>query len=318
MPVSPAPFFEDVAGGPPTGAACWVKTSDDVRIRVGHWHPAKSARGTVLMFPGRTEYIEKYADTAREMAARGFAMLAIDWRGQGLADRLLADHRLGHVVHFTDYQKDIAAALRAARELDLPRPFHLLAHSMGGAIGLRAVMEGLSVQSCVFTGPMWGINVPPLKRPASWAMAHGAPLFGRGAYLMPSTSYESYVLEAPFQGNFLTTDQGMYRMMQAQLRAHPDLGLGGPSVQWMSQALQECRLLGGRASPDVPCLTFLGTREKIVALHAVRERMKDWPRGTLEQVSGAEHEVLMETPKIRAHVYERIDNLFSGAPDSTP
>ena len=98
MDLTPAPFFEDVAGGPPGGAAWWLTTSDEKRIRVGLWPTnAEEPRGTVLLFPGRTEYIEKYGRTAQELAERGFATLAIDWRGQGLSDRMLDDPRIGHV-----------------------------------------------------------------------------------------------------------------------------------------------------------------------------------------------------------------------------
>jgi len=313
MPLAPAPFFDDVAGGPPGGTAWWVETSDDLRIRVGLW-PATTneVRGTVLLFPGRTEYIEKYGDTATELTKRGFAVLAIDWRGQGLADRLLDDARIGHVVHFPDYQKDISALLRAARELDLPRPFNLLAHSMGGAIGLRAVMEGLTVQACAFTGPMWGIYMSPLMRPIGWATAFLGPKLGFGTHLPPQTSLDFYVLSETFDKNVLTHDPDMYRMMQDQLNAHMELGLGGPSLIWLRESLSECKTLAGRASPDVPCITFLGSDEAIVDREAIRNRMKIWPRGVLDEVENAHHEVLMETSDIRAHVFDRLEALFSG------
>ena len=135
MTGSPAPLYDDVAGGPPGGSALWLTCSDGVRIRVGFWRPEAAAHGTVLLFPGRTEYIEKYGPAAADLAERGFAMLAIDWRGQGVADRVTDDPQVGHVAHFPDYQRDVAAALETAVQLDLPRPFHLLAHSMGGCIG---------------------------------------------------------------------------------------------------------------------------------------------------------------------------------------
>ncbi len=79
MDLSPAPLFEDVAGGPPGGAAHWLRTGDGIRIRVGHWRPEGTAHGTVFLFPGRTEYVEKYGDAAREFTRRGLAMLAVDW-----------------------------------------------------------------------------------------------------------------------------------------------------------------------------------------------------------------------------------------------
>jgi len=160
MALTPAPLFTDIHPGPEGGMAHWVETSDGKRIRVGHW-PVSGAKGTVLLFPGRTEYIEKYGPAASDLAARGLGTIAIDWRGQGLADRLLDDPRVGHVDAFSDYQKDVAAMLRAARALSLPRPFYLLAHSMGGCIGLRAVIEGLPVQAAAFTGPMW-VSISPL------------------------------------------------------------------------------------------------------------------------------------------------------------
>jgi len=53
---------------------------------VGHW-TGQHVKGTVLLFPGRTEYIEKYGPAAADFLARGFATVVIDWRGQGLADR---------------------------------------------------------------------------------------------------------------------------------------------------------------------------------------------------------------------------------------
>lgn len=311
MSITPAPFFEDVAGGPAGGAAWWVQTSDNVRIRVAAWHAEGAVKGTVFMFPGRTEYIEKYGETATQLVSRGYSVLSVDWRGQGLADRLLDDRRVGHVGHFTDYQKDIAAVLRVAREQELPKPWHVIGHSMGGAITLRAVMEGMPVQTCAFTGPMWGIYIAPIMRPLSRLTTIIAPLFGIQNRNAPSTSLGSYVLEQEFEGNTLTRDRDMYQMMRNQLTAHPELGLGGPSIHWVKEAVAECELLAERASPDLPCLTFLGTNEQIVDQDPIRARMPKWPRGHLVDVPGGEHEVLMETPNVRGPVFDQLDHLFT-------
>ena len=63
---APAPFHADLAEGPAGGHALWVNTSDGVRIRIGLW-PA-GEKGTVLLLPGRTEYIEKYGRAAADLA----------------------------------------------------------------------------------------------------------------------------------------------------------------------------------------------------------------------------------------------------------
>ncbi len=313
MDLSPAPLFTDVHPGPDGGVAHWAVTSDGKRIRVGHW-PLAGARGTVLLFPGRTEYIEKYGSTAAELAERGLATMAIDWRGQGLADRLITDELIGHVDAFSDYQKDVAAMMRAARALSLPRPYFLLAHSMGGCIGLRAIMEGLAVQAAAFTGPMWGIYMKPHLRPFATFLSSMMPHFGKGHLLPPGTTQMPYVLTAPFEDNMLTTDAQMYDMMRDQLNAHPDLSLGGPSYIWLREALAETMHLAQRSAPNLPAITFLGSNERIVALPPIHTRMDSWPAGRLVPVDGAEHEILMETDNLRKPVLDAIQKLFLGTP----
>jgi lysophospholipase len=310
MTLTPAPFLADVAGGPEGGRAYWLTTSDKMRIRAAVWSPEGADRGTVLLFPGRTEYIEKYGDSAGSLADRGYTTVAIDWRGQGLADRMLPDRRLGHVEKFTDFQKDVAAVVDMALALELPRPWHLVGHSMGGAIGLRALFEGLPVASSCFTGPMWGIAMAPAMRPFGEFMTYVGPWIGLRNRIVPTTAIDGYVLSNPFEDNQLTTDPDMFRMMQEQLKTHPDLVLGGPTVNWLSEAVKECRALARKPSPDLPCLTFLGTNERIVDTAAIHRRMAIWPKGRLEMVEGGEHEVLMEPPKIRNRVFDQMVELF--------
>ncbi|MEQ9695438.1 alpha/beta hydrolase [Shimia sp. SDUM112013] len=309
MTLHPAPFHADVAKGPESGTAHWVMTQDGVRIRVAHWRAAEE-KGTVLMFPGRTEYVEKYGRAAGEFAQRGYAMLAIDWRGQGLADRLIDDRAAGYVTAFTDYQTDIAAALDAAAALDLPKPYFLIGHSMGGCIGLRAVMSGLPVNAAVFSAPMWGILMSAVTRPAAWAMSWGSKRTGMGHKLAPGTKPETYVLAEPFQGNTLTRDPEMYRYMQDQVGTYPDLALGGPSLHWLHEALTEMRDLARRPAPDLPCTTFLGDNEQIVDPARIHQRMASWPGGTLELLKDGEHEVMMEVPETRRYVFDTSAALF--------
>ena len=52
--------------------------------------PPERPRGTVVLLTGRGEFIEKYAtEVVGELLERGFAVVALDWRGQGLSDRPL-------------------------------------------------------------------------------------------------------------------------------------------------------------------------------------------------------------------------------------
>lgn len=304
-----APLLADIAEGPSEGPsegqAFWLTAADGVRLRVAHW-PVDAAKGTVLLFPGRTEYIEKYGRTAVDLAARGYATMTIDWRGQGLSDRLASDSMSGHVARFHDYQRDVAAMLEAARALDLPRPWHLLAHSMGGTIGLRALIEGLPVASCGFSAPMWGIQMKRSRRPLAWLLAWGARYVAQGHRYAPTASRASYVLSEPFATNALTRDPEMHGYMVAQLRAHPELSLGGPSLNWLYEALRECRRLHALPSPAVPCLTLLGSDESIVDTGRIKARIARWPDAHLQRISGARHEPMMDTQATRDEICDML------------
>lgn len=303
-----APYYADIAGTP-DGECHWAITADGVRVRLGHW-PAEQAVGTVLIFPGRTEYIEKYGRTAAEFAKHGFSSVAIDWRGQGIADRLLDNRAVGHVDRFQDYQLDVKALLDYAKSLGLPQPYHLLGHSMGGCIGLRALYDGLDVRSVVFSAPMWGIKMSAAMRPIAWGLSSVSRPLGFGGVFAPGQQAETYVLRATLDDNTLTSDPANFTLLQDQLKSYPDLALGGPSLHWLNEALREMRLLARRPSPDLPCTTFLGSEEAIVDTAPVFARMKRWPKGELVLLDGGRHEVLMENPAIRNRVIDGAVALF--------
>ncbi len=307
-----APLHDHIARAPAGGRAFWLRTQDGVRLRMAAWTqgPLGAQKGTVLLLPGRTEYIEKYGPAAGEMAARGYAMLAVDWRGQGLADRLVPDPVKGHVAQFSDYQLDFDAVVAAAEQLELPRPFFMLGHSMGGCIGLRALNRGAQIKAAAFSAPMWGIRVPLLLRPVIATFARG---LANGPFALTyalGTDETTYVYKDAFAVNKLTTDPTMWAFMLEQLAREPALALSGPSLQWLSQALDECASLAALPSPAVPCHTALGTRERIVDATAVRARMANWTGGQLAMMPGAEHEVMMETAATRARFYDAATALF--------
>ncbi|MDG1862090.1 MAG: alpha/beta hydrolase [Yoonia sp.] len=310
-----APFFSDIAQGPDGGSANWVKTNDGLNIRVGHWVPADrgafdALKGTVLLFPGRSEYIEKYGPSAADFMSRGYATVAIDWRGQGLSDKTTDNPLLGDVFDFKDYQRDVAAFMGHVSGLDLPKPYFLVAHSMGGCIGLRALIEGLPVKAVSFSAPMWGISMAAPMRPLAWGISGMSRKMGFEQSLAPGQSAQSYISRVAFAENTLTSDRDMFDFMRGQLDAHPELELGGPSLRWLNESLHEMRRLKEATSPELPCLTFLGTNEAIVDPAAIRSRMGNWPMGALQLLTAGRHEVMMETPVMRTEVFDAMTEYF--------
>ncbi len=209
---------------------------------------------------------------------------------------------LGHVGAFEDYQRDVDALLSAAREVKLPEPFSLLAHSMGGSIALRAMCEGLPVARAVFSAPMWEIKLPAAMRPLPFVLPPIYRLARRGLDYAPGTRPTNYISETGFTENLLTTDRESYDILGRHAAAEPKFALGGPSVHWVGEAAKEGRALLRMPRPDVPTLTFLGTLEQVVSITAINRIHADWPSAELRLIEGGKHELLMEAPAICARV----------------
>src|SRR4249920_1675937 len=127
---------------PPDVVSGTFKTPDGVSLRFARWAPPPGRKGTVCLFQGRSEFIEKYFETVRDLRARGFAVATFDWRGQGMSDRGLSDRSRGHVRNFSEYATDLEAIMQQVVLPDCPPPIFALAHSMGAAIAIRACHDG--------------------------------------------------------------------------------------------------------------------------------------------------------------------------------
>ena len=80
--MEPTTIYSDEAEGPAGASAHRIATSDGVKIRVAGWKVGD--RGTVIIFNGRNEFVEKYGRVASDLAKAGYSTASLDWRSQGL------------------------------------------------------------------------------------------------------------------------------------------------------------------------------------------------------------------------------------------
>lgn len=220
-----APFHADVASAPPGTEAVWIRTEDDVRLRATLW-PGGTG-GTAVLFPGRTEFAEKYGRVAAALQARGLSVAAIDWRGQGLSDRPPDRPMLGHVDDFKSYQRDVSALLALLAARGMPEPYIMVAHSMGGAIGLRTLVEQPRFAKAVFSAPMWQLHMKMATREITTRLARLAGAIGLGKTLTPGANPGPTIVSVEFETNALTSDHDTFDWCAHQVTAHPELALGG-------------------------------------------------------------------------------------------
>ncbi len=259
----------------------------------------------MLILPGRTEYVEKFGLVVSDLAATGRGALVVDWRGQGLADRALADPLKGHVGSFAEFQHDLDAVLAAAADL-APGPLPWLAHSMGGCIALRGLMRGKRPPSVAFSAPMLGLAQPATMTTALGLLAGLARPLGLDTGYAPTTGPDFGLPGMTFETNNLTHDRSQFERMKAQNVAVPGLSLGGPTLHWMGAALHEMRALALLPAPPVPALFGLGGDDDIVSALAIRDRVARWHGAELAEYPGARHELLMERAPVRDAFLARV------------
>lgn len=306
--MEPAPFYADIAQAPVPAHVVWVRASDGVHLRLGLWGPG--TRGMVAVFTGRTEVIEKYGRVISDLMGAGYGVAVMDWRGQGLSDRVTDQPLLGDIPDFGHFQRDVAVFDDAIQQFAPDAPRFMLAHSMGGCIALRALLNGFPARAAAFSAPMWGLPLGNVLGGAVNVASRALGLAGWNQREVPGAGIEFRLWENPFAGNDLTSDRATYDWMQMQVNAQPDLRLGAPSLRWLAAALSECAALEKCPSPTLPAYCGLGTRERIVSAHMIRARMTQWHAGQLEEFDGALHELLMEAPATRDRFLQRTLALF--------
>ena len=304
-----ASFLNNVFKWPQAANTNYKATTDGIRVRTSFW-AANDPVGTVFVFPGRADYIEKYGGLANFCLSNNLNVIAIDWRGQGLSARLLDDKNIGHIEDFKNYQNDVEVIINEAKDAGLVKPWIIFAHSMGGLIGLRTLHDNPVFEKVVFTSPMWGIQMPPILKSGASIIMSLISLIGKMETYAPTTSPETRILNEEYEFNKLTSDIRNFKLLRQQLIQHPDLQIGGPSSAWVSAALDEIEFQIGKEPPITPALCFLGEKEEIIDNLAVREFCKNWDSCDLISIPDAKHDLLMEKKMILHSLFEKLEKFI--------
>ena len=301
----------------PEGATlATLETPDGVTLRAVRWPPPPGRKGTVCLFQGRSEYIEKYFEMVRDLRARGFAVATLDWRGQGLSERALRDPFKGHVDNFSEYETDLAAFMQQVVLPDCPPPHFAIAHSAGATVLIRAAHRGMRwFDRIVLTSPMLHLAASPLLGLAG-PLVRTLHMLGFGSLYVPGGSAAIGALQ-PFAGNVVTSDPVRYTRAASVIEADRSLGLGSPTIAWADAAL---RAMGEFAQPTYaahirqPILVLAAGHDQITSTRVTEEFAIHLRAGAHLVVAGARHEIMMEQDQYRAQFWAAFDAFIPGTP----
>jgi lysophospholipase len=294
-----------------------IRAADGLHLRTARWTGPAPSRGTVAIFPGRAEFIEKYCEVVGELLDRGFDVAVLDWRGQGLSQRLLRNRNKGHISRFQAYQKDLEALQEQILDPFCPKPWFALGHSMGGAILLDQAQSGRSpFDRIVLSAPMISLYGLRLRR-ATRAFARLLTMLGLGRAFIPGGSGRSYMLKG-FEGNVLTSDPVRHTRTASFIDTNPDLGIGDPTIGWVNAAFRLMRHFEDLSYPvriSIPILILAAGRDQVVDTASTEFFASRLKCGRCLTLPGGSHELLMERQSFRDSFWAAFDAFIPGQPD---
>lgn len=314
----PLPNFEEaeivLPGGRPVPAALEPRLKtyyierDGVRLRVMFATAVTdNPRGSIIFSPGRTEFIEKYFETTADLIQRGFNVLMVDPRGQGLSDRPLEDRLKSYIEDFQIYADDLAFAAEEFAPL-LPRPHLAMGHSMGGTIVLQSVLSGaVKADAIICSAPMLGLF--DLETPILRATIVLLSKLGLAKRNLPFQRQRAG-MPIPFQGNKLTSDKDRYRNWAAFFQSTPRLRVGQPTYGWIRAALASMAYVNRNAvNLKIPGLMLGAGADPIVDPASV-ERFAKAAGCEYRVVPGALHELFLERDSLRDEALTLLDSFL--------
>lgn len=296
----------------------------------GHWtarggHPIRridweveslqSPRGSILFMPGRGDHYEKYLETLHQWSLDGWRVTSADWRGQSGSGRLGSDDATGHIDDFSTWTSDLAA-FWADWTAATPGPHVLAAHSMGGHIVMRALVDGVIdplPKAVVLSAPMLGMAGPPLPIPVLHSVATLMTRIGdptRKAW--KGGEKPGDLPEA--RASLLTHDPDRYSDELWWRVNRPEIAMGPASWGWMERAFASWRKLeepGALEAVAVPVLILSTSADKLVSHPANVSGARRLPQGKIIEFGDeARHEILREADGVRDKVMQAIGSFL--------
>ena len=256
-------------------------------------YDAQLPRGTVLIVHGFTECVEKYAEVIYALLSQGYSVLCYDQRGHGRSWRAedLSDPSATHVDRFDEYVEDLKC-VRRERLKDMPHPWVLLAHSMGGAVAAFCLeREPGSFEKAVLSSPMIAPNRGGLPYLGALALCWVQMALGHGKQRILGT--KPYDAPEKFETSCASGRERFDWYEEIRART-PRMQNNAPTYGWTLEAVSVTRKLlapGAVERIQCPVRLYQAETDSSVLPSAQRMFIRRVKNGSLQKVPGSRHEI---------------------------
>ena len=258
-------------------------------------NPEKTAETLIVILPGRTESVFKYAELVYDLYPSGADFAIIDHRGQGKSDRLSETVGASYVENFAAYTADFRQLVLQELPGDYKNKY-AIAHSMGANILSLFVTEYPEVfDRIVLASPMLDIPTEPLPESITYYLFKMMTFFGQGAEFLPG--HKQYEPGEPYRG---THSEVRFAGVAAKRNFYKEEWIGGVSYHWIVEALKATQKMREDAEKiRMPVLMLQAGADEIVKTEGQTYVCEQAPQCTLKIFPESLHEILNEKDEIR-------------------
>ena len=267
----------------------------------------KNTERAILISSGRTEAAIKYKELIFDLFNNGYSVYIHDHRGQGLSGRMIEDPQMGYIDTFQFYIDDMKFFYENYLKPKRHKNTYLLAHSMGGAIGMTYLEQNSNdFNAAAFSSPMLGFKPPVCTVVKVLDGEKPKYAIGESAYKDDKTT---------FKGNTLTGSEVRYDRMIDAFDKVPNAKLGGATYHWAHKScLQYDYIFSNIEKINTPFIIFSAENEEIVDPYShqkfIDAAQKLGKVCLAYEINNAQHELLIEKDEQRIETINEILNFF--------
>jgi len=302
-----------------TGQIEFLEKADGSRLRVGMWPATTNSKGVIVLVSGFREYMEKYSELIDDFLKKGFAVYAMDNRGQGLSHRLVDNRHKSYIDNFESYLDDLHFYVKTkitSEKANEGLPLFLMGHSMGGHISLRYLHDHPGIfDKAVLMAPMIRVDLGNKVRDLiTKAVVRIMQAMGLSKQFAPGEGDGMEGGRRMIDRNILTHDKERYDVEEKIFEKTPDLYTGGATIGWMAAAMDSMNKIHApnyMNDVSLPLLICVAGEDKLLHSSATEKLMMDHDNCKIVRFEHAYHEIYQETDEIRNRLLKEIDDFLA-------
>ncbi len=256
----------------------FFKGYQDTKIYFQSWEKNENEASVIIMH-GQGEHSECYHRLVDYFTNDSWNFYAMDCRGHGKSEG-----KRGYAANFNDYSRDYEIFIKHLFTTRIKRgPVVLLAHSMGGMIQLKFLVESYSasqyplIVAQVCSSPLLGVAMP-------------VPQFKDVGAEMLAKFFPKITLWNEIKNNMLSRDQNVIKEYEADVLRHDVVS----SKVYLGMKENFSFLPERAAKITLPTLFQISDQDPVVSTSAAKEffeRLGSAKKRILVYGDGAKHEI---------------------------